>query len=326
MKKCIGKIFSICFTSLFLIAASAGAGDPDNDNTPEQAKVIILNDENPTPGNFDKPGDQDWVKFFGLSGRSYRIEVTNNCPECDIDIKFYKSGLTAVPETGGNGIEGDDEYLNTGELPQDGIYYVQIYNSTDTSGDDAKYGLKVRLEHAPAAAPFRGTVSDAFSRAPLGDVMIKTSSYTHEDDGFSALSDESGYVICHTSLEDSDTYSLEEDSVNLTAQFPGYRRFEMSVFMIGEEFRIPPEADDGGTISPRTARDTVNSSDLIEWKGEIELIPLYRDINGDGNINLSDAVAVLKVLAGRKTDLASGTKKTGMEELIYLLQYIAKND
>lgn len=302
----------------------------EEDDAMAQANVIILNAETLRWHNFDKAGDEDWVKFYGLAGEIYEIKAGSLGSACDIIIECYDAEGQKLTET--EAVEEENLKQNRYKTETEGIHYVRFYNGNENVfGADTGYApeIKVFLKDAPAAAPFRGTVVNTFSNAPLGDVMIKTSGSS-----YSALSDEEdegGYVMYHPfSANFSSPYML-------TARFAGYEVFERGVFMTGtdenplfmvEDEETEPEDD------PSERKDSLRPSadKLTEWDGIIRLVPKPRDINGDGKADLADALIALQVIAGMNTDDkiqsgyvmsdgdVNGDGKIGMTEVIRLLQ------
>ncbi len=295
--------------------------DEDNyeaDNTFSKAKVIVLNEESPQKHSFYKAGDQDWVKFYGVSGQTYVIEADNLSDLSDIFVGVYGAdGTTALlPETD-NGQTGADERLEL-TLSKDTLCYVKIYDKNSAGGKNTEYNIQINLKHAPESARFQGGAADAISQAPLGDVMIKT------DENITALSDENAdgnYAMYHPISSSSDPYTL-------TAELPGYETFTVKVFTsescTGGKTCFKRPAESGGT-GQRT------DPEPVEWDGVIELVPLKGDINGDFKVDLADAVLGLQIVAGIEsgnirqdyiqshTDI-SGDNKVGMEEVLHVLE------
>jgi len=95
-------LWKIIFFILIIIPVSALATDPDEyegeegDDTFDRANIIILNDSNAQRHNFHKDGDEDWIKFYGLSERNYRVDVKNPGSNCDIVIKLYDTDGTTL--------------------------------------------------------------------------------------------------------------------------------------------------------------------------------------------------------------------------------------
>ena len=332
---------------LILIPAFALAVEPDeydasdkgNDDTSEQANIIILNNDTSRKHNFHDEGDEDWVKFFGLEGQTYRIEATNVGENCDVVIKLYDTDGITILETGNDGLEGQEDQLESLALDKDGIYHIRLFNDSDIPGEATGYELRLFFRKAPVASLFHydGGVQDAFSENPLGDVMIRTSQTS-----YSALSDEKNdgdYTIRHPKSEDLQTPFL------LFAKIPGYELYQKEIFTTEEGFEeMGPFPEDPET--PKGGNRDITRQEVREWDGVIEMIPLG-DVSGNGKIDLTDAIIALKASAGMDTQTqeeppdpenppapirpdyeasgadVNGDNKVGTKEAIHILRYLS---
>jgi hypothetical protein len=327
--KCHIRLFQwIIVLTAMLVPAFAQAVEPDiyeEDNSPAKAKVIILNDTEFQRHNFHETGDEDWIKFYGLEGESYSIQADNVGADCDVVISLYDSDRVTFLEKGDDAGAGEADSLKCSPLIRDGIYYVKIHNISKTSGENTQYGLKLFRAYAAVVAMFQGSATDSISKAPLGNVMIRT------DQSVTALSDENtggNYTMYHSI---SDVVSQNpSDAYRLTARLPGYEIFTIPVFT--------SESCSGGkscfkkfAVSDSTGQRT--DPEIIEWDGVIELVPLKGDINGDLKADLADAVLGLQILAGIESENirqdyieshtdVSGDNKVGMEEVLHILNKI----
>jgi len=334
MRYYIGLFHFIAMLMTIPVPAFVYAVEPDayeQDNTFAQARVIILKDDNPQIHSFHEGGDQDWVKFYGLEGKKYEIRAGDKenkvGTDCDVVIELYDiTGVNLVGRQNA-GLEGEAETLTSEPLPADGIYYIKVYNDSQTSGGNTGYELRLTLQNAPVSARFQGSTTDAISKAPLGNVMIKTEQ--NFDSSFSALSDNGNYTMYHpisnvVSQNPSDAYDL-------TARLPGYEIFTIPVFT--------SESCSGGkscfkTLSVSGGDGQRTDPEIIEWDGVIELIPLG-DITGDHKIDLADVISGLQVLTGTGKVRAdyiksgadiSGDNKIGMEEVLHILHILQNQE
>ena len=171
------------------------------------AGVIVLNDPDSQLHNFHDAGDEDWVKFYGLSGQTYTIEAYNLGDNCDAVIELYATdGTTLLAEQDTIGDPNADELLDWSCI-QGGIYYVKIkHYSAEDFGDGTEYDLKIYRSIGPIPGFVNGHITDALSGYQIADVKIST------DTSASALSLADGaYVMVHP----PGTYDL-------TAQKSGY--------------------------------------------------------------------------------------------------------
>jgi hypothetical protein len=320
MKYHIRFIHFIAILTAILVPVFVQAVEPDSyeeDDTAAQAKIIILNDAESQKRSFHETGDEDWIKFYGLAEEKYSVQAENVGADCDVVIRLYDTDGVTFLEKGDDGGKGMADSLKSSPLSRDGIYYVKIHNISEIFGENTQYDLRIFLTDAsaPVAARFKGTTADALSKSPLGNVMIKT------DQNFTALSDQGSYTMYHPISQSTTAYTL-------TARLSGYQVFTKSVFTTDTGFKT--------TANSSGKRETANSSgkreetEIVEWDGLIEMVP-KGDINGDGKIDLADAVAGLQAQTGtaapgtvRPDYIASeadvnGDDKVGLEEVIRIL-------
>jgi len=115
----------------------------EEDDASAQASVIFVNDVDPQSHNFHDIGDEDWVQFYGISGKTYKIKAGNLSVVCDAVIEVYNGDSSPRPEGPQNNAgTGEDEFIDW-TCPQDGIYYVRVSNFNDNFGENVKYDLRV---------------------------------------------------------------------------------------------------------------------------------------------------------------------------------------
>jgi hypothetical protein len=148
------------------------------DDTYQQARVIMLNDQNPnnnTAGyeksqihNFHRDGDEDWVVFYGKSGTTYKISVTNPGPRCDASIRIFGSdGTTPMTDEMDDYLPGEAEYLEW-TCPADGVYYMRIRQGSGSEniyGSGTQYELSQTIPQAAYDGFIKGFVNPAISLA-----------------------------------------------------------------------------------------------------------------------------------------------------------------
>jgi hypothetical protein len=146
----------------------------EEDDTYSQAGIIILNDDEPQAHNFHDIGDEDWVKFYGISGQIYKIKAGNVSVVCDPIIKvFDNDGTTLLAGPINNGGEGEDESLEW-ICPKEGLYYVEITNTSSNYGENVRYELKVYRPIAGIPGWLTGIVMN-FSGQMIRNAVIKSS-------------------------------------------------------------------------------------------------------------------------------------------------------
>jgi hypothetical protein len=157
------------------------------DDTREEANVIVVNHTTPQPHNFHYPGDEDWVTFYGLTEfvhpttgevqvYTYRIKASNLGDNCHPAIELYyedDSIPIAVEDT-----KVDSSVSLELELPEDGIYYVRLFDKDTGVWLTIKdYDLQVdNLD--PGVLPERvyGRIEDQVSREAIHGAKITTAS------------------------------------------------------------------------------------------------------------------------------------------------------
>lgn len=143
----------------------------ETDDTREQSKVIS---DEAQCRNFHEPGDEDWLTFYGLSGKFYTIDISQPGINCNPLIELY--------DNDGNLLHTHDTPLNPTaneiwdwECPGDGHYFVKIRQADpDAFGRDTDYSLKIYQLIGPFPGYIRGSVSDAVSGAPIDMAVIIT--------------------------------------------------------------------------------------------------------------------------------------------------------
>jgi len=146
----------------------------EEDDTVNQSNVIVINNETPQQHNFHDAGDQDWVKFYGLSGEAYTIKASNLGSNCDTVIELYDSDGTTLLASMDDGFTGEDELLDWA-CPQDGIYYVKVrHYDSGVYGENTEYDLEVYRPIGPLFGFIMGTITNASTGEPMEGVQITT--------------------------------------------------------------------------------------------------------------------------------------------------------
>ncbi|OQX25624.1 MAG: hypothetical protein BWK80_14600 [Desulfobacteraceae bacterium IS3] len=126
--------------------------DVYEDDTFEHAKPIGVNEEIQRH-NFDKAGDEDWIKFYGLPGFKYQIEAMNLGQKCDAVIELYGydpdnvSSLKLLANV-------DDLKNQRGEFliwdcTAYGFYYVKYSEAENKYGISTGYDIQISTPDAP---------------------------------------------------------------------------------------------------------------------------------------------------------------------------------
>ena len=268
---------------------SLGAPDGfEEDDHPSQARIITLNDPEAQAHNFHAPGDEDWVRFYGIAGEHYVIKTEYLEAGCDTVITLFDSnGATEIDSVDDYG-NGKSELLSW-QCLKNGIYYVKIrHYSRDAHGDGASYQLRVYRPDAPVQAIFTGVITNGCTTAPISEAILETSGFNSAistpDGGFKMFHEAGDYAVIVTA--------------------PGFTRY--------------------------TARVTLPESHEVNQIIALSPVQQPGDVDGNGSIEVTDAVLALRVLLGLNHEGVGsggsihGNSKVGGAEAIYILQKVSR--
>jgi len=207
------------------IFTTAGADIYEQDDTFATANVIVVNHGMaqpdgsnyglPQPHTFHALNDEDRVKFYGIAGQVYNIDLTGTGRNCLPVIELYAGDDldTPVDATAGPPVTVVDEkvYLHNWLCPADGLYYVNIYNTSDNSTADIAtkaYSVAVYYPEQPVLGEIRGMVRDSSTGNPVSSAIIRSSN------DYTAMTVNGEYILPHPG-----------GSWNLTASAGGYEPY-----------------------------------------------------------------------------------------------------
>ncbi|MGA1869871.1 MAG: C13 family peptidase [bacterium] len=225
----------------------------EDDDTSDNSRVIMLNDAEAQAHNFHDAGDEDWVKFYGISDVIYTIKISNADPNCDAVIElYYADGNMLLPPNDDGGL-GEDELLDW-KCEQDGVYYVKIKNfNPSLFGEDTGYDLTLYHPIGELWGTITGNVKDTNTGEPIEGVLIQT------DCKASAISLPNGaYFMVHptgdfTITAEAFGYQPAEDSMQITEGGLTIMDFNL----IGDADSCP-DSDDLFPNDPNECLDTDN--------------------------------------------------------------------
>jgi len=264
----------------------------EEDDLADQAKVVFLDDTS-QHHTFHDQGDSDWVKFYGLSGKTYDIRAENLEFNCDIVIEmFMNDGTTPIAgpiNTSGAGGAESFQWL----CQEDGIYQVKLQQFDPSDyGDNTGYELKANISFTNATGVIQGRITYALTQMPLSYAVIIARDSASNSAEQSVLSDSNGNfrMLC-----DPGTYTLQAI-------------IDDTEFLVGN----------------------VTVAEGIVTQQGILFLPLSGDINGDVIIDLPDAIISMQVLADIEstetvypTVDVNGDGRIGLEEVVYILHKIS---
>ena len=263
----------------------------EDDNVPNRASVIVLNDTVPQMHTFHAEGDEDWVQFYALAGETYEVKTENLGGRCDTVLTLYDSDGVTVLRTADDGGAGEGELL-TWQCGEDDVYFIMVTQyDASVYGEETGYDLRVYVPAAPPLVAFiKGTVTDSYSGDPIGGVKIKT------DAKISALSLTDGnYLMLHPA-----------GNFILTAEASGYEHFADTLTITGAvTINKDIAMDFTGLKGDINLDQEVNLIDAIlalrimsnlDISGET--ISLLADVNGEGKIGIQEAIYILQMVSG----------------------------
>ena len=178
-------------TSIPLTASVIQAIGPDvfePDDTMEQAKPIVINAREAMRHTFHDSGDEDWIKFYGIVGKVYRIEISHLESHFLPEIDFYGPGNTFLFTEPLYDFVVDDEAYIEEIVDTESIYYVCVKNKDpELFGANTGYDLRVGYPEGAFSGLIFGKITD-MNCDPLQDIIIKT-------DAGSAISDTMGTFL-----------------------------------------------------------------------------------------------------------------------------------
>jgi hypothetical protein len=163
-------------TSLPLTASVIQTTGPDvfePDNSMAQAKAVVINAREARRHTFFDPGDEDWIKFYGIVGKVYRIEVSHLEKKSQPVIDFYGPGNTFLFTEPLYDFVVDGEAYMEYIVYTEGIYYVCVKNK-EHFGANTGYDFRVGYPEGAIQGTILIKISDKESN-PLNDIIIKTS-------------------------------------------------------------------------------------------------------------------------------------------------------
>ncbi len=143
----------------------------EGDDSFHHANVIVIK-STPQSRTFHKPGDEDWTKFYALSGQTYKIRAGNPSQSCNPLIDIFDTDGTWIIQRENYESAGWDEYLDW-LCPKDGIYYVRV-KEYDPDIFATTYEFEIYSPDAPAiSGRIEGTVTNAVSGRPVTEARIR---------------------------------------------------------------------------------------------------------------------------------------------------------
>jgi len=248
----------------------------EDDDTPEQANVIIVNDSCFQQHDFHDSGDADWIKFYAVKEMPYTVEATNIGTHSDVRIELYDTdGKTRLALLDGKENEFNTLYWGNPDDWTDrkeGYYYVKLTNTNpDSFGNGTEYNVQIHCYED----------NDSFDQANLIDIDVVQHHNFHD------AGDEDWVMFYATQGE---TYTIEAGN-------PGTRC----------SIALELYDTDGKTFTDSFAySSSYNKNATFTWKCGKEGIYFVRAANNDSDVSGKDTEYDLKITFNTAASFSGG--------------------
>jgi len=193
---------------------SSNADLYEYDDLLENARNIDINKFDCQHHNFHDKGDCDWVKFYGIEGKHYTIQVSNQEAKSNIQLELWASNDTNID------IKHPSEIIKEKSIffycEKKGIYFVKTKNKDiNIFGKNTGYDLKVFIpEGGNFTSMITGLITDACSGIPIvnacANVNFKNSFISNTKGAYVLRHDETGI---HTVYAEATGYNNFSENV-----------------------------------------------------------------------------------------------------------------
>jgi hypothetical protein len=234
----------------------------ENDNRMSRSTVIVVNGSTRQHHNFHENSDEDWLKFYGISGKKYTIEFRSLEQNCRPKLQIFGPDI----------LNGKGEYLissvydyedRIGQVclnvkeNESGLYYLKITNTLEQGfGELSGYDIGVFVATGSISGFLGGYIVDQKSNQPIegANIIVSGNSYVGNTDKVGAY-----YMAV-----DIDDYS-QQQQVTLEAKC-----YESQTFSVD-----------------------IKNLKTTRFDARLSL-----DFDTCGQVRLDDAIAVLQFLSG----------------------------
>jgi len=142
----------------------------ENDDTQGNARVIIINAEDPQTHSFHDSGDADWIKFYGIWGNKYTINLLCHNDLAKPVISFYGPEFNQyLPKN----VELYENGCKTLTISNEGIFYIEIKNeNSEIFGENSEYTISLVQSNLDMPSKLFGRITDIDNK-PIKNVRIK---------------------------------------------------------------------------------------------------------------------------------------------------------
>ena len=146
----------------------------EEDDSMEQANVIVVDAKNAQRHTFHKDSDEDWVKFHVIKGKKYKIQVSHLESKSEPVVDFLEPGVESTKTIWLFSLISDGTASFTWQITNEGIFYLKVRNNIPSVfGENTGYDLRVSTPSASIDLDFfYGRILDV-AGSPIAGAIIK---------------------------------------------------------------------------------------------------------------------------------------------------------
>lgn len=143
----------------------------EEDDSAEQAGYIVINSKEAQHRNFHDAGDEDWIRFYAVSGKTYTLKTKDTGRKSNTVIELFDEQLNYLIYQN-KPFARPDERLDW-YCPANGYYYVKISHADSSMfGEGTEYDFEISTPTGSGVGEIRCTVKDAVSGNPIDKAEI----------------------------------------------------------------------------------------------------------------------------------------------------------
>ncbi|MEO5334410.1 MAG: hypothetical protein H7839_20535 [Magnetococcus sp. YQC-5] len=279
------------------ITIQVGQDMYEPNNTPDQARIIVINSDTAQHHNTHAREDVDWVKFYAIQGVKYEATASKLGKNANLVMELYDTDGETRIDRAQTGIPGEEVTLPF-TPSKDGIYFIKVKQySMIIFGDHTEYDLKLSWPYAPIMIPFTVLLTNELNK-PMAGAKIKTG------ENETALTDGQGRFTLLSKQNAPDLTINDGYQIKLTGKTLSIKRPVLDVDKNGFV-----DATDGVLLLRKlTGASTIDTGILLP-DGEtnhsivttINAIYSKLDVDQSGTTDATDGVLMLRKLTGAST-------------------------
>ena len=155
---CMGNISTPLTTT---VVQTIGPDVFEEDDTIDQSTVIVINSRYAQRHTFHDAGDEDWTKFYAVTGKPYKFSVSNMENSAKPVLALYGADKQKIYSreiySEFNGQAG----ISSSLIKKEGICYIQLTNkSTDVFGNNTGFDFRLSYTEGSFIGEIAGRVTD----------------------------------------------------------------------------------------------------------------------------------------------------------------------